>query len=158
MKKIVIIAMALFALQINAQERGEKRADRPDFTPEEIAGLQTKQMTLDLDLTEAQQQKVSAIILENATVKKAKMEAFKKNKEKADGEKPSKDEMLKMKHEMLDAQIANKQKMKQVLNEDQFKKWEKQQEERQAMRGKKKKMMGEQREHGEHKQHRKHED
>jgi protein CpxP len=145
MKKIVIIAMALFALQINAQERGEKRADRPDFTPEEIAGLQTKQMTLDLDLTEAQQEKVRVIVLKNATTKKAMMEAFKNKKGKTDGEKPSKEEMLKMKHEMLDAQIANKQEMKQVLNEEQFKKWEKKQDERQAMRGKKKKMM---REHG----------
>jgi protein CpxP len=143
MKKLVIMAIALFALQINAQERGEKRADRPDFTPEEIAGLQTKQMTLDLDLTEAQQEKISVIVLENATARKAKLEEFKMKKEKNEGKKPSKEEMLKMKHEMLDAQIANKQKMKQVLNEDQFKKWEKHQDERQGMHGKKKKMMRE---------------
>ena len=153
MKKIVIIAVALFALQINAQERGEKKADRQDFTPEEIAGLQTKQMTLYLDLTETQQEKVSAIILENATTRKAKMEAFKNKKGKTDAEKPSKEEILKMKHEMLDAQIANKQKMKQVLNEEQFKKWEEKQDERQAMYGKKKKMMREQGERREQKPH-----
>lgn len=153
MKKIVVIAMALFALQINAQERGEKRANRPDFTPEEIAGLQTKQMTLDLDLTEAQQEKVRVIILKNATTKKAMKEEFKSKKGKTDAEKPSKEEMLKMKHQMLDAQISNKQEMKQVLNEEQFKKWEKKQEERQAMRGKKQKMMQKQKKSKEQKPH-----
>ena len=158
MKKLIVIAIALFTLQINAQERGEKRVDRPDFTPEEMAQLQTKKMTLDLDLTEAQQREVAKINLENAKARKAKMEAFKGKKEKMKGERPSKEELLNMKNEMLDAQIANKQKMKRVLNEKQLEKWEKHQGKRQAMRGKKKKMKREHGERGERKQHREYKD
>ncbi|MFD2824420.1 hypothetical protein ACFS5M_12130 [Lacinutrix iliipiscaria] len=138
MKKIAIIAIALFTLQINAQERGERKKGRADFTPEEMAQLQTKKMTLDLDLTEAQQIEVSKINLENAKARKAKMEAFESRKDNKDAEKPSKEERLKMKNEMLDAQIATKQRMKSILNAEQFEKWEKLQDKRQNMKGKRK--------------------
>lgn len=136
MKKLVVIALALITLQVSAQEQRRERGNHVDYTPEEMAQLQTKKMTLDLDLTEAQQRQVSAINLENAKARKEKMKAFKGKKE--NGEKPSKEEMLKMKNDRLDAQIAMKKKMKSILNDEQFEKWEKRQNKRQAMRGKKK--------------------
>ncbi|MBU2939709.1 hypothetical protein KO494_09180 [Lacinutrix sp. C3R15] len=136
MKKLLVIALALVTIQVSAQEKREGRQRKADFSPEEIAQLQTKQMTLDLDLTDEQQEKIGAINLENAIARKAKMEARKKS-----DEKPSKEEMLKMKNERLDAQIETKRKMKSILNEEQYAKWEKTQGKRSHMQRKGKKEM-----------------
>ena len=133
MKKIFIIFIALITLQVTAQDR--KRAPRgegpeermeamKDLTPEEMATLQTKRMTLHLDLTEAQQKKVQALNLEEAKMRKAKMEEHMAMKEKGDMKTLSKEEKLKMMNERLDHQIAMKQQMKSILNEEQYKKWE----------------------------------
>lgn len=136
MKKLLIIALALVTIQVSAQERGERKGKFTDYTPEEIAQLQTKKMTLDLDLTEAQQREVSVINLENAKARKAKMKTRKSRKDS--DEKPSKDERLKMKNDRLDTQIANKQKMKNILNAAQYEKWEKQQARKNHKKGKRK--------------------
>ena len=140
MKKLLIIALALVTIQVSAQERGERKGKFADFTPEEMAQLQTKKMTLALDLSEAQQREVSAINLENAKARKAKMKTRKARKD-AD-KKPSKEEMLKMKNERLDAQIATKQKMKTILNAEQYAKWEKHLGKRNHMDGKRKEKKG----------------
>lgn len=137
MKKLLIIALALITIQVSAQERGERKGKHADFTPEETAQLQTKKMTLALDLSEAQQREIGAINLENAKVRKGKMEARKNS-----DTKPSKEERFKMKNEMLDAQIANKQKMKSILNAEQYAKWEKHLGKRMHMDGKRKEKKG----------------
>lgn len=132
MKKIFLIALALVTIQVNAQERKQdfRKGDRmergerlKDFTPEEIAELKTKRMTLDLDLTESQQKKIQKLNLENAMDRKAKMEE-RQAKMKDSKEKPSKEERLAMINERLDKQIEMKKKMKNILNDEQFAKWE----------------------------------
>ena len=45
-----------------------------------------------------------------------------------------KEERLKMKNDRLDAQIANKKKMKSILNAEQYAKWEKKQGKRNHMK------------------------
>ncbi len=138
MKKIVFIVLALAVIQVTAQdkkqhqnkERGDKMERYQDYTPEEIAELQTKKMTLHLDLNESQQKEIKKLNLENAIERKAKMEARKAQKESTNTEKPAKEERLKMTNERLDKQIEMKAKMKKVLNTDQFAKWEKSQQEK----------------------------
>ena len=136
MKKIFLIALALVTIQVSAQnkkqgenkgDRMEKRQGMKDFTPEEMAQLQTKKMTLDLDLTASQQKQVEKLQLEKAKERKAKMEARQAKMKDAKGEKPSKEERLAMMNERLDKQMEMKKKMKQILNADQFEKWEKMQ-------------------------------
>lgn len=61
-------------------------------------------------------------MLEEGKTREAKMEDFKGKREK--GEKPSKEEMLKMKNDRLDKQIEMKKKMKTILDEKQYEKWE----------------------------------
>ena len=56
------------------------------------------------------------------------MEAIKSQKEGGELQKPSKEEHYKMMNERLDKQIAMKNKMKNILNEDQFVKWEQMQQ------------------------------
>lgn len=139
MKKLILIAIALIGIQGIAQEkeeRGPRNHDRNekmmDLTAEEIATLQTKKMTLFLDLSPTQQGKIHKINLENATNRKAMMEERKAKKESGEDNKPTKEERLKIANERLDHKIAMKAKMKDILNNDQYAKWE----ESQAKKGK----------------------
>lgn len=133
MKKLVIIALAFVSVQAMAQDRKHKKGDRQDkmaqYTPEQIAELQTKQMTLELDLSDAQQKDVQKINLENAQLRKQAMDKRREIKEN-NAERPSKEAMLKYKNDKLDQQIATKRKMKDILNEEQYSKWEKSLEKR----------------------------
>lgn len=145
MKNALLIAMALIAIQVSAQERNQRpnrerspRMERmQNLTPEEMATLQTKKMTLHLDLNETQQRAVQKLNLQNATERKARMDARKAKMESGSMEKPSKEERLKMMNDMLDHKIAMKAKMKDILNADQYAKWEQSQE---KMEGRHKKM------------------
>lgn len=130
MKKIVFIALILIASQGNAQqnqrpnkERGQRMERFSDMSPEEIAGLHTKKMTLHLDLNESQQKEIKKLNLENAVSRKTKMEAFKAQKQTGYMQKPSKEERLKIMNERLDRQIEMKAKMKKILNDEQYAKW-----------------------------------
>ena len=133
MKKIIIILIALVTLQVTAQERKkefhkegqrERMETMKDLTPEEMATLQTKKMTLHLDLTADQQKKIQALNLEQATIRKAKMEEHKAMKESGERKAFTKEDKLKMMNDRLDHQIAMKQKMKNILNAEQYAKWE----------------------------------
>ncbi len=118
------------AMAQDGPDRGSH--DRKDpLTQEQMATLQTKKMTLALDLTSAQQKQVQALNLENANMRKEKMETVK-------GERKdfSSEERFAHQNERLDHMIAQKDKMKKILNEDQFSKWEKQMLHRKHKRGK----------------------
>lgn len=130
MKKLVLIALAFLAIQLHGQpqenkERHGKMEAMKNFTAEEIAELKTKKMTLHLDLNEKQQKEIYALNLENASKRKAHMEQRKAKRESGEAQKPNKEERLKMMNAKLDHQIAMKAKIKTILNEEQFTKWEK---------------------------------
>ena len=134
MKKLIIIAIALVSLQGIAQgERKERpnnqeRTQRMDnLTPDEAANLQTKKMTLHLDLNDKQQKEIYKLNLENATKRQEMKAAYKAKKDSGEMQKPSKEQRLAMQNAKLDHQIAMKAKMKTILNADQFSKWEKMQ-------------------------------
>ncbi|PKQ45209.1 hypothetical protein [Confluentibacter flavum] len=135
MKKALLILIALISIEAIAQQRME-RPDRKEMaqnmsalTPEESAELQTKRMTLRLDLNQSQQQEIYKINLENANKRKDMMTARKAKRASGDMERPSKEELLKMTNERLDHQIATKAKMKLLLDAEQYTKWEKGQSE-----------------------------
>lgn len=148
MKKLLIIALALVGLNATAQnkdKKGKEKIERhekmKDVTPEEMAQIQTKKMTLHLDLTDAQQKQIQSINLANAQERKAKMAERMKAKEGEKREKPSKEERLKRTNERLDRAIAQKKQMKSILNQEQYAKWEKSIEKR----GKKRRHQGKKR-------------
>jgi len=131
MKKLIILALALITFQANAQrdqDKKDRRQDRhhdrterlDDFTPQQIATLKTKQMTLALDLSESQQKKIQDFNFEEATFRKTKMEERKEGERK----KPTKEERFEMMNSKLDHQIKQKQTLKKILTEDQFEKFE----------------------------------
>lgn len=150
MKRLIIILITLATFQVTAQERKrefqkERQHNRvesmKDLTPEERATLQTKKMTLHLDLTEAQQKRIQALNLENAKMRQAKMDERRAIRETSDGNGLTKEERLKMMNERLDHQIAMKRQMKDILNDDQYEKWEASQEKMGPRKDMKKKMM-----------------
>lgn len=129
MKSLVVIAIAFSTLIVNAQERRQERKGNDhkkeimkDLTPEEVANLKTKKLRLKLDLTDMQQKKVESILLEQAVERQNKRKAHQNKKEK---DKPSKEEFLKMQNARLDSKIEMKQKMKDILTEEQYAKFEK---------------------------------
>ena len=123
MKKLVsIVLVALFTISAFAQRQYGKQ-QRPDFTVAQMAELQTKKMTLQLDLNEQQQKQVLEINKVKAVDRKQKMEARKAAKEA--NIKPTSDEIFNIKNARLDKMIASKAEMKKILTEDQFETWEK---------------------------------
>lgn len=145
MKKLLIIALALFALQVTAQDKKENRKELrkekmehfKSMDPAEKAKLQTKRMTLALDLTQEQQDKVEKLNLKNAELRKAGME--KRMALKEANKKLSKDERLKASNAKLDHEIATKKEMEAILTKEQFEKYTKMSQKRQ-MKGKRGKM------------------
>jgi protein CpxP len=133
MKKIIIIFIALITLQVTAQDKKkqynkedqkERKEAMKDLSPEQMATLQTKKMTLHLNLNEAQQNKMQSFFLEEAKFRKAKMVERKTIKDSSEMKTFTKEDKFKMMNERLDHQIEVKQKMKSILNEEQFEKWE----------------------------------
>lgn len=142
----MIVALVFAGLQMNAQDKKrdkirEGRQDRMammnDLSAEEMANLKTKKMTLHLDLTSAQQEKVKAIVLEESQMRKAKMLEMKSKKDAGTLQKPSKEQRLEMMNARLDKQIAMKAKMKDILNEEQYARWEQSMSKRSHRKGSK---------------------
>jgi len=125
MKNLIVIAITCCAFQFVTAQNHQDRKRVMNFTAEEIANLQTKKMTLALDLNEKQQDEVYLISLENAKLRKANLKERKERKESRENNKPTKKEHLQRMHNMLDHKIAIKAKMKDILNDEQYKKWEK---------------------------------
>jgi predicted metal-dependent hydrolase len=139
MKKLMVMALLMVGITIYAQERNRKHQgnEMEQFTPEQRSQLQLKQMTLNLDLNDAQQKEMKAFIADKNAKMEAHRTAMKAMKEK--GTKPTTDERFDMKMKMLDEQIADKKRMEKILNAKQFEKWTSLKEERQENRQRKQK-------------------
>ncbi|MUU78911.1 hypothetical protein [Winogradskyella endarachnes] len=131
MKKLVMIAIALVTLNGFAQREGRKGMDqenrselRKDMSPEDIADLKSKKLTLKLDLTDKQQKEVKAVFLEQAKDRE-KHRNERKAKDGEQKEKPTTEEFVKMQNERLDKQIQMKRKMKSILTAEQYAEFEK---------------------------------
>ena len=111
MKKVILILVLFIGFNTIAQKREIK-----EINPEQFATLSTKRMTLDLDLNESQQTKIYQLNLENANARKM-----------------TSDDRFVMQNKMLDHQIAQKKKMKSILTNEQFEKWEKMSKKRMGM-------------------------
>lgn len=131
MRNLAIALIALMTISTQAQEmkKESQTTKKQQFiqglTPEESATLRTKKMTLLLDLTESQQREIKKINLEMTKERSVKREERKKKREQIKAQRPSKEERLSMMNNRLDKQIETKKKMKRVLNEKQYGKWEK---------------------------------
>ena len=140
MKQLAILLVMLTSVGISAQRHdGQKMRKGPkmDMTAEQMATLQTKHMTLALDLTNKQQDKVYEINLGKAQFRKEKWAEMKAARESGEWEKPTPEARFEMENARLDRQIAMQEKMRNVLDEKQYETWKKFSH-RKKMHGKKK--------------------
>ena len=123
MKKLIVLAIAICAVQITTAQ-GPRNGNKAmqNLSAEEMATLQTKKMTLALDLTASQQDDIYQINLENAKMRKVRMEERKAKRESGENMKPSEKERVEMANKMLDHKIA--MKAKKILNAEKYNKWE----------------------------------
>ncbi|WP_339624970.1 hypothetical protein [uncultured Winogradskyella sp.] len=130
MKKLLIIAIALFTL--NGMAQGERRgkdkqqkmrALLKDMSPTDIANLKSKKLTLALDLDAKQQKQVHTIILEEAT----QNQNIRKEREakQTENSRPTKSEIIEFQSKRLDKKIELKRKMKTILTAEQYAKFDK---------------------------------
>lgn len=128
MRNLVLAVVLMIGLGAMAQKPNQEKGQRSymnNMSPEQMATLQTKRMTLALDLTDAQQKQVQSLNLENATKRAEKMKAMKAKKETGELKKTTSEDRYNMQLAMLDHQIAQKNKMKKILDKEQFVKWDK---------------------------------
>ena len=133
MKRFALALVLLTTVGVMAQKQeGYKGPEKGmmKMTPEQIATLQTKRLTLALDLSEAQQEKVMKVTLEEAEYGKAKWEKIKAQRESGEWKKPTSEERFEMKNALLDRKIAYDQKMKNILTKSQYATWKEMQEEK----------------------------
>ncbi|WP_338409110.1 hypothetical protein [uncultured Flavobacterium sp.] len=131
MKKLVVIALLVAGFTTFAQENGRKQNNK-NFKPEQRVEMQVKKMTENLNLDEKQQKEITAFL----NVQKEERAAFadKRKALKEGAEKPSKEQREAMKKTIEKKKIMTKEKMKSILNENQYKKWESLMEENQNNR------------------------
>ncbi|MBA80428.1 MULTISPECIES: hypothetical protein [unclassified Leeuwenhoekiella] len=132
MKKLALILTIMISCTAFAQRDG--RQDRlkkmMEASPEEMADIQTKRLTLALVLDDKQ---LKAIYdLELAAAKERKAHWQERAEKMKSGEKPTEEERAAMRENrkdryaaMLDKQIAHQEKMQKILNEEQFDQWRK---------------------------------
>jgi hypothetical protein len=131
MKRIILLSALVISSITFAQENFKQKKSHhkkaeiqmmKDLSAEQIATLKTKKMTLALDLTESQQNKIQALNIENVRLRKEQI----KKREELRGTKKSKLTSAQKYEKMnaaLDKKIEMKSKVKAILNEEQFKKW-----------------------------------
>lgn len=118
MKNLILITVLAFAISAQAQQK-RYAVKSNSFSPEEMATLQSKRMTLNLDLTKVQQQEVHQLLLEKFELRQAKINARSDEKEK-----PTKADKYQRMNASLDQKIETKSQLKSILTEAQYKKWE----------------------------------
>ncbi len=101
MKKLIMIALILATTIGYAQDKKEKI--KKDWTPEQMAEKKAQKMTSELNLTDAQQERVRVIYLNKANERKAKRTEVRANNEAA--------------------KSNYKAQMKEVLTSEQYSKW-----------------------------------
>lgn len=124
MKKLLLLSL-LFFVSFNSfsQNRKQLRTKLESFNAEQIATLQTKKMTLSLDLNLKQQNEIFNVLLEEVKFKKTKKGEIDQRK-KDSKEALSSEERFDIISKKLDHQIALNNKMKTILNKDQFLVWQ----------------------------------
>ena len=124
MKKLIGLTaiIILFSLTISAQGQNQRQGKRADFTPDQMATLQTKKMALHLDLNENQQKAIYNLNKKNAEEREVLRAEFQKNKEQ--GTPLTSDERFARENIRLGRQLAHKNELKKILTDEQFEKWE----------------------------------
>ena len=138
MKKVITLFVLVFAFTFSTQGQNKKAKRASKLTIEQQTTLAVKKMTLALDLSEKQQNDIKPILM--AKITERKMAIKKRKAAKKAKERPSANEIYEMKIKQLDGLILIKSKMKNILDEKQYERFEEMQKRRMKMALKKKMM------------------
>ena len=109
-----------FSLTINAQKK-QFFKNKKRLTTEQLTTLKVKKMTLELELSEIQQNKLTPVIKKLISERSAQLD--KKRELKNDVKKINPNERYQMANKILDRKIMFQKEMRTILNEEQFKKF-----------------------------------
>ena len=109
-----------FSLTINAQKK-QFFKNKKRLTTEQLTTLKVKKMTLELELSEIQQNKLTQVIKELISERSAQLD--KKRELKNEVKKINPNERYQMANKILDRKIMFQKEMRTILNEEQFKKF-----------------------------------
>jgi len=150
MKNAIIVFAMLIGLTALAQKEGQQKnagETRQEMTPEQIASLRTKKMTLALDLSQAQEKQLMTLNLKAAKERNKKMQERMASKAKGEEARLSAEQRYALRAEMLDRKIAHQRNLKTILSPEQFSKWQKMAHKSHSERRKKR---GDHHKHGHH--------
>ncbi|AZQ43824.1 hypothetical protein [Nonlabens ponticola] len=119
MKNFLLPLVMIFAM-IGANAQRNPRMLAKNANPEQTATIQAQKMTLALDLSDKQQNQVKQLILEK------QMDRQENKMTREERQKLTAEQKLELQEERLAKQIEMKRAMKDILNEEQYEKFEKQ--------------------------------
>lgn len=133
MRKLAGILILVFAFTMTTQAQKRYKKERLEkLTTEQRTTLAVKKMALALDLTEAQQRKVTPLIARQMIVREKMKEKRKALKES--NKTLSADERFEDANTLLDRELVFQKKMKEILNDEQFAQFKKMKQKRKAMK------------------------
>ena len=113
----LLILFITFSLTINAQKK-QILLKKGNLTIEQQVTIKVKKMTLELELTEAQQNKLTPVLTKHITERKAQLD--KRKKGKGEEKKIEANNRFQIANKILDRKIIFQKEMKTILNEEQF--------------------------------------
>ncbi|HEX5742882.1 MAG TPA: hypothetical protein VFY09_03160 [Flavobacteriaceae bacterium] len=129
--------LSLFAFTIlfnvNAQQKNLQE-QKQQFSPEQIAELQTKKMELDFELNEKQRKEIYNLNLELAQKRQQNLAEMKARK--SENKAFTSDEKYEKELKRLDEQKNHQAEMKRILGEEKYKVWKENHREEQLNRKK----------------------
>lgn len=109
-----------FSLTTNAQKK-ELFKNKKRLTTEQLTTLKVKKMTLELELSEVQQKKLTPVITK--LISERKIEADRMRESKNEVKNIDASNRYQMANKILDRKIMFQKEMRTILNEEQFKKF-----------------------------------
>jgi hypothetical protein len=113
----LLILFITFSLTINAQKK-QILLKKGNLTIEQQVTIKVKKMTLELELTEAQQNKLIPVLTKHITERKTQLD--KRKKEKGEEKKIEVNDRFQIANKILDRKIIFQKEMKNILNQEQF--------------------------------------
>ncbi len=115
---VLLLAIATTQAQRNNDRQENRREIAANMDPAAIASIQAKKMTLALDLTDKQEREITEILVANKSNRDQKIT-------REQYQAMSAADKLAVKEKKMDAQIATKRAFKEILNDDQYERFEK---------------------------------
>ena len=127
MKKLIVLALCVLGLTAFAQKK-ERRDKFKEMTPEQRVEVRVKKMTRDLDLNATQQNQVRELFLAQKEDREKFVEEVKACREAH--QKVTEEQRENAKNKMEEKKEATKLKMKSILTDAQYAKWDASMQER----------------------------